>query len=134
MKEKNSIFTENRPVAHYIQQWGHASSIALLDSACNIFSIPEVDGIIGYRIESQCAVVFGNPVCSPQDIPLITQAFHDHHQELVKNVIYIATSESFVTWALQQRCGSAIGIGNEIILDPLQDPKKRTGKRAAEIA
>src|ERR1700733_11495459 len=60
---------KNRSVVDYVQKWGHASSIALFDPACKIFSDPDVDGVIGYRLQSKCVIVFGDPVCAPSDTP-----------------------------------------------------------------
>ena len=53
---------ENKAVAEYVHQWGNSASHALLDPACQLFSIPEIDGVIGYRFELKSAVV-ARPVC-----------------------------------------------------------------------
>jgi lysylphosphatidylglycerol synthetase-like protein (DUF2156 family) len=125
-KEKNSI-------AELVQCWGHATSIALLDPQCQIFSIPSLHGAIGYKFHGNSAVVFGNPVCASHDIPQLTQAFHEFCKKKRKKVIYVATSPSFTNWILQHFCTSALGIGHEIILNPQIDPKTYKGADASNL-
>ena len=69
---------ENKTVAQQISRWGNAASIALLDPSCNIFSVPHLEGIIGYRIASQYAIVFGDPVCEQKVIKDLLSSFHEH--------------------------------------------------------
>lgn len=116
----------------YIQKWGSAASIALFDPTCKKFSIASITGIIGYRDTQKCAVVFGDPVCAPENIAELTHAFHAFCNEHNKTIIYVAASEKFMSWILSnQENWSAIEIGNEIIIDPCQDPKARTGSHAS---
>lgn len=115
-------------LADYIQRHGNATSIALFDPVFKIFKTPSVEGIIGYRDESQCAVVFGDPICDPKDMPTLTHAFHDYCQEHNKSIIYSLTSQSFKDWALKEKlCHLSIEVGNEIILSPFDDPRLKTG-------
>lgn len=105
-------------VAECIQQWGGAPSIALLDPACEIFQLTEGEGLIGYRIDSKCAIVYGDPVCPPNMIPLLTQEFHRYCQERHLNIIYTVASKQFTDWALKNVCKAAIEFGNELFIDP----------------
>jgi len=123
-----------RSIADYIEKWGNSSSIALLCPSCKIFCVPDIDGIIGYRLEAQCAVVLGDPVCSPEHMPNLVQAFHDHCQKDAKSVVYTIVSEQFADWALKQGfCQWAAAIGDEIILDPQCDPKAIKGKKGSSL-
>src|SRR5262249_49548099 len=100
-------------VLDLFQRWGNSASLALLDNpACMVFSVSGIEGIIGFRVESKCAIVFGDPLCAEQDIPAFTQKFHNYCQKQNKNVVYITASERFMNWALQNRCKSAIKIGD----------------------
>ena len=103
MIQEKSFEIENgqRLVSPYIQQWGRAPSIAVLDSACKIFTTPEVDGIIGYRDESGCILVFGDPLCNPQNLPHLVESFHKHFTEQKKTIIYLLVSEQFKKWAFE---------------------------------
>lgn len=125
---ESSIILDSR--AYYIQKWGNAATIALLDPSCRIFTIPTVDGVIPYKIHLNCAVVFGDPACSPDDMPELIDAFHTYCKAQRKRVVYVVASEQFVTWAFKNYRCSTLEIGHEIILDPLYDPKARSGPHA----
>jgi lysylphosphatidylglycerol synthetase-like protein (DUF2156 family) len=118
---------KNNNVAECVEQWGNADSIALLDPRFSIFSLPTVDGIIGYRVEAQCAVVFTEPVCPRENSALLSEAFHEYGNNQFKSIIYTMASEPFTTWALDTVCKSAIAIGHEIIIDPRNDIKAGNG-------
>lgn len=77
MIENYSTKEKNHSIADYIAKFGNHSSIALLDPCYTIFNIPDIYRIIGYRVESNCAILFGDPLCPPQNIPLLAHAFHD---------------------------------------------------------
>lgn len=114
----------------YIQQYGTAASIALFDPAFKIFKIDPVNGIIGYRAEGKCAVVFGDPLCAQNDRFALTHAFHDYCKKNNMRVVYTAVSDQFRQWAMQGLCKAAMQMGHEMILDPLQDPRHMSGPQA----
>jgi hypothetical protein len=62
-------------LSNIIQKWGCAPSLALLNPSCRIFKIDGVEGVIGYRIESRCAIVFGDPLCAAENRILLINAF-----------------------------------------------------------
>lgn len=114
----------------YIQQYGTAASIALFDPAFKIFKVEHVKGIIGYRPEGKCAVVFGDPLCAESDRAALTNAFATYCKNKNMSIIYTAVSDQFRTWALQGLCKSAIQMGHEIIIDPFKDPRNLPGPHA----
>ncbi len=119
--------------ADYVKRLGNHFSIALLNPICKFFSIPSVDGIIGYKTFANCAIVMGDPLCNnPEDIPTLTMAFHDYCQKY-KNIIYVVTSENFTNWSLNNTCTLALQIGNELILDPRINYKERSGRKASQL-
>ncbi len=120
-------------IVECVQNWGNAASIALLDPACKIFRSPGVAGIIGYKIVSKCAIVFGDPVCPPANIAELTHDFHAYCHQIKKRVIYIAASQHFMSWALQIRCRIALAVGDEIILNPQANPCASKGKNASSL-
>ena len=100
----------------------------------HIFSTPKVDGIIGYRLESNCALVFGDPLCAWQDLPLLVDTFHQQFTNQGKTIIYLLASEQFKTWAQEKNyVHTALSMGNEIILDPKIDPQSIKGKHASTL-
>jgi hypothetical protein len=50
-------------LADYVRRWGNSASTTLFNSNCLIFSVPGLDGLVGYRIDSNYAIVFGEPLC-----------------------------------------------------------------------
>lgn len=114
----------------YIQQYGTAASIALFDPAFKIFKIDSINGIIGYRPEGKCAVVFGDPLCAEHDRAVLTDAFHEYCKNNNMSIVYTAVSDQFRQWAMQGWCKAAIQMGHEIILDPLKDPRNLPGPHA----
>lgn len=123
--------TKQYTIADYIARWGNSSSIALFDPACKIFSVPNLEGVIGYRIEASNAIVFGDPLCPAESKHHLITAFNDNFRNKVKNIIYVTTSEQFTNWSLQHHYKAAIGICHEIILNPTVDPRIGTGEKAA---
>lgn len=121
----------SQSISACIARWGNSASIALMDPACQIFSTPVAPGIIGYRLEGKHVIVFGDPLCDQEHVPLLTTAFHQHFEGTAKNIIYVAATEQFTQGSLGSGCGAAIGIGREIILDPTKDPRQETGYRAS---
>lgn len=119
---------ENRDeIVRRVRQYGSSTSDAILDPTCLIFSLPTLDGLIGYRIDSSCAVVYGDPICAPDNRENLVDAFHKYCTENKLNVIYIIASEDFAQWAIKGRCGAMIAFGEELTIDPHDDPKARTG-------
>jgi len=119
--------------AQAVERWGNSTSLGILDPNCSIFTLPEVDGIIGYRIHRSSAVVFGDPVCPPENIPVLVHAFQDFCKQHKKSIIYIATSSKFTDWALQNNYPIALSIGNEIILNPTQNALVGSTHRARAL-
>lgn len=122
---------ENKAVAEYIHQWGNSASHALLDPECRLFSTPGIDGIIGYRFALKSAIAFGDPVCAPKDMPALAQAFNEYCATHKKSIVYISATEPFANWAINNICKTLISIGDEVILNPMQDAKLLKGKRAS---
>lgn len=140
VQEKVNVFSlsekfqdERSWLVNCVRRWGSMTSDAVLDPACQIFKLPHLDGLIGYRVESNCAVVFGDPVCSTFDIPQLVEAFHAYCKERGWKVIYVIASEKFTHWALEHICGASIQFGNELFMDPQNDPRKNTGVYASLV-
>lgn len=101
--------------------YGSAASEAMFDYPCYFFQIPNCTGVIAYRIEYQCAIIFGDPLCPPDELIELTRAFHQHCHESHLNVIYITVSERFTKLA-QEYFPILIEVCEELIFDPQIDP------------
>lgn len=118
MMQLNSKLNENDLYIHY----GSAASEVMFDFPCNFFRIPECTGIIAYRVEFNCAVVFGDPICPPEETFTLAEAFHRFCQEAKLSIIYIIVSEKFEKWAISDHCRISIEVCDEYIFDPELDP------------
>ena len=120
---------EQKKLSESIQKWGSSASIALLDPRCQIFTNPSVEGAIGYLLQNNHAVVFGDPVCSAANIPHLVNAFHDYSKENSKDLIYLTASENFAKWAISNGCQSLLEVEEELVIDPAAYPKKGSNGR-----
>lgn len=116
-----TISEESRDIPEYVRRFGGSASITLIDPSCQIFSTPHIDGIIGYRLESGCAIVFGDPLCLSTDLPLFVQAFHHYCEKQGWRIVYVGASGLFTRWAIEHGCGCFVEVGEELILDPFQN-------------
>lgn len=131
--EPVKAFWKEFEVVDCVRRLGGACSTAILDPSTLIFSIDTVDGLIGYRLEHGTAVVYGDPVCLQDDWEALVAAFHRDCEEKGIGVVYIATSKAFALWAHERYCKTLIQFGEELILDPQNDPQKLTGTRASLV-
>lgn len=103
-------------------RYGSTASEAMFDFPCKFFQIPQCSGIIAYRVEYNCAIVLGDPICPENEISQLTEAFHRFCQESNLNVIYVIVSEKFARWARQSHCNILIEVCEELIINPEEDP------------
>lgn len=120
-------------IVQCIEKWGNADSIALLDPRFSIFSVPEVEGIVGYRQEAGCAVVIADPLCAPENSAALAQAFYKYAKQHFKSIIHILASEKFTQWALTTISKSAIAIGHELVIDPMTDVLLSNGSSTRKL-
>lgn len=125
---------QRKKIVEKVRQYGSSAADAVLGPSCSFFSIPDVDGFIGYRLEKSCAVVYGDPLCAFEDIPKLVSAFHAHCKKEHLSVIYIIITEEFARWTIQANvCKVMIEFGEELIMDPHHDPRKNTGVYASLV-
>lgn len=118
LKDNNSEFKRPEPLASIVKRLGHPQSTNLLHSPCNVFKIPQIDGVIGYHQIENCAIVFGEPICLPQDIEKLTKAFHLHCQESNLNTVYLLAYHDFAHWAINNGYCTLIQVGSEVSINP----------------
>lgn len=121
---------DRQQAAALIMRLGHPPASVLYDPHYLMFMVPGIDGFVGYRVESKCAVVTGDPVCAENDMPALAFAFHEHCQKNGWSVIYLIVSEHFCRWAVGKVCRASVRYGEELIVDPAIDPSKgRKGEK-----
>jgi lysylphosphatidylglycerol synthetase-like protein (DUF2156 family) len=109
-------------------RYGSAASEAMFDFPCHFFQTPECSGSIPYRLEHHCAVVFGEPLCPPDEVHKLVEAFHKYCDKSNLNVIYIIVSEPFARWVMKNGCHMLIESSRELIFDPAFDPCKTSNR------
>lgn len=129
MESLEHFSDQRRRLVESVHKWGNSAAEALLDPSCKIFSVKEIDGLIGYHGNAKCAVVFGDPVCAHADRPKLAKAFHQFCENKKKNIIYLVASEDFARWMRENEKGALIEFGEELFLDPQCDPQTKSGKK-----
>lgn len=111
-------------IQEYIQRWGSIASEIFFDYPYNYFMVPNIEGVIGYRIQSNCAVTFGDPVCSLEKRAYLVQAFQHFCEEKGLNAIYMVASKQFAHWSIDHQCCSILlEVGEGLFYDPQCDPR-----------
>lgn len=116
-----------------IRKWGDANADGLLEDSCQFYTAPKIEGIIGYKVHSNNAVVFGDPVCSPQNKPKLAKLFQEYCKSNGMGVVYTIVSKEFADWAERDLSGVIIEFGENFILDPQNNPIDQTGAKAVLV-
>ncbi len=109
-------------------RFGSSASEVMFDYPSKFFRVPGCTGIIAYRIEFACAIVFGDPICPQDEIPKLTEAFHRFCDESNLNIIYIIVSESFTRWAMSHGYSISMEVCEELVFNPLHDLHQANNK------
>lgn len=117
-----------------LRKWGGSTTDAILDPTCQIFRLPNIEGLIGYRAENGCAIVFGDPICPEWHVKNLIQGFHEYCVGKDLKIVYLIVSEEFARWLLENGyCKSIIEYGEELLLDPHDDPREKSGVYASLV-
>lgn len=120
-------------ILKWIRKWGQANSDAVLDACCLHYHDPLIEGLIGYKLEKNCAVVYGDPICSQENWGALTQSFHTWCEHQGFSVVYLMASPHFSEWAALSFHPISIQYGEEVFLNPQNDPRKKTGTHASLV-
>lgn len=118
-----TLIKESTQLEKMIDRFGTPAALLLLNSPHLIFQHPEVEGLIGYQIAGNCAVVIGDPLCSPEDAPKLSKAFNAHCKKTDLPVVYLLASEPFAHSA--HGCKTLLQVGDQLVLDPTQFQAKQ---------
>lgn len=116
-----------------VRKWGDVNTDGLLEETSQMYTIPEIEGFIGYRIESSTAVVFGDPVCSPEDRPHLAKSFQDYCTAKNLGVVYTIVSQDFASWSFQNQSAVTVEFGEKFVLDPFNNPINNSGSKAVLV-
>lgn len=123
--QEKTLACKNESLASTVKRLGNPISTLLLDLDCLLFRIPDLDGIIGYQIYGNCAVVIGDPICLPANRANLTQAFQDFCRTQKWKIVYFLASEPFAHWAINNGCRTLIQVGEKLVVDPTAFRKKQ---------
>ncbi len=125
--DRRSLFVKQ------VRRWGDLNTDAVLDTACQVFSIPSIDGCIGYRIELNCAIVFGEPLCDSADKGPLVDAFCAFCRSKGWMWSFVIVPQEFAKAVSKAKSSVLIQFGNRLILDPSQNPTELTGPKGVLI-
>ncbi len=133
LKKDHPSTQDREKITELVRRFAGATTDAILDPLMQFFSIPEVNGVVSYRIISKIAIVFGDPTCAPEQLNVLTHAFHTYIERKCSNVIYISASKPFAQWAIKHSCGLMLELCEELILNPLIDPYHQPGTHGSLV-
>lgn len=129
---RDTVSTDREKIVEWARRWGGATADALLDEATQIFTLPSKEGFIGYRAIKKSVVVYGEPVCAPENLEEFVEKFHKFCHDKKSSITYVITSEKFARWSLKHGCKAFIEFGEELVLDPASDDPRR-GQQGALV-
>lgn len=129
----NKIIEDRSSLVELVRKWANVNTDGLLDEGNHVFSIPTVNGFIGYKVTSSNAVVCGDPVCAREDWAELAFAFDQECKKNNLGVVYTIVSEEFAHWAAQNLSAIAIEFGMKFLLNPQKNPTKNTGSKAVLV-
>lgn len=114
-----------------VRKWADINTDAVLEAKTETFTIPSIEGLIGYRVESKNAIVYGDPVSAPTNKQALAKAFQDFCRDQQWGVVYTIVSESFALWGMKELEGSCIEFGKRFVLDPAHHPFHQSGPKSS---
>ncbi len=126
LQTKTDAPSDRLQLVEVVRKWAEVNTDGILDETTLIFSVPHIEGVIGYRIELKNAVVYGDPVCAPRDKVALAQEFEKYCKTRKMKVVYIIVSEEFANLAGEHLSFSLIEFGRKFILNPVRDLASQT--------
>lgn len=121
-----SPLLDREQVVALVRKWAEVNTDGILDKTTQIFSVPHIEGLIGYRVALRTAVVYGDPVCAPSEKIALAKEFESYCRSQRMKMIYIITSEEFARLATKEFSCSLIEFGKKFILDPMKYGDSKT--------
>ena len=128
-----NLTADRKKIVEIVRRFGVSASDAILDPNCSIFNLPHIEGLIGYYKDLSCAIVYGPPLVSNEFLKELVTAFHDYCREQNMNIIYVSATKEFAQWAKGKFYKILIEFGEELIMDPHNNPKANTGTKGSLV-
>ncbi len=105
-------------LVEFVRKWAEVNTDGILDKTTQIFAVDHIEGLVGYRIKLGNAVVYGDPVCAPENKIALAREFEAYCKKQKIGVMYIIVSEEFANSAAEHLSFSLIEFGRKFVLDP----------------
>jgi lysylphosphatidylglycerol synthetase-like protein (DUF2156 family) len=105
-----------------VRRYGGPVSHGALNPSYRTFRTPEIDGLVGYRLDHRCAVALGDPICAPEQRAQLAAAFSTYCAANGWSVIYAVATESMGSVAKVSGYGM-IEFAEFLIANPQRDPE-----------
>lgn len=123
--------TKPEELLELVRLYGSCTTDAVLDRDCHLFRVPSIEGFISYKLDNQVAVIFGDPIAPPSQRIELATFFYQFAEEHKYKVIYVVASESFAEKSRKVFGSAYIEFGEELLLNPMNNPMNLTGERAS---
>lgn len=119
-----------RLITRLAAQYGHASHMGILDRSYRFFVNGVRTGVLSYKLQSQVAIVAGNPLCDRAIFADILREFKAYRKRRRWGIVIMGASEAFMKCA-RQFGWTAMHFGVERVLNPVDNDvlMERRGKR-----
>jgi lysylphosphatidylglycerol synthetase-like protein (DUF2156 family) len=105
-------------VVELVRKWADVNTDGILDKTTQTFSVPHIEGLIGYRIEFGNAVVYGDPACALENKVALAKEFESYCESRNMRIIYVIVSEEFANLAVDNLSCSIMEFGRKFVLNP----------------
>jgi lysylphosphatidylglycerol synthetase-like protein (DUF2156 family) len=105
-----------------VRRYGGPISHAALDPNNSIFHSTDVNGLITFRVIGRCAVVFGDPICAPENSTTLADAFSIYCDAKSWSIVYSAASSVMQRYA-NEHGYTSLEFAELIMTNPQQDPE-----------
>lgn len=122
---------ERDEIVDLLRRYGNDTTDAVLDPASRYFVDPEIEGFLGYRLDGKQVVVYGDPVCAPENTQRLAEAFSRYCTENGYLTIYAIVSQQFEKWAVKHLVAISFVFGHRLWINPQHNPMDNTGRHGS---
>ncbi len=108
-------------IEHLMLQYGQCTHSAFLDASFSIFLSNDHQAAICFKLSMGVAVVYGDPLCSPNDRPQVFDSFRKFCRRQRWQVAVVGASQALADH-VAQHSWKQLEFGAERVLNPLTSP------------
>ena len=116
-----------------VRKWGYTNTGGLLEESTHTFFLEGIEGFIGYHLNENNAIVFGDPVSAPENKGILALAFQKECESKQLGTVYTMASLVFAEWAVKHLSASALEWGENYLSDPRVNPIDKSGVKASLV-